>query len=117
MRALKYARVGLECEGAARRTNGMQSWFGRLPGRGLWGRKISEGAALRGFAGFQKVDAFAGETPPEGAARPPAASGLPSIARRSGKHLFPKHERRGRRPCARAKRRDREILLKKEKMP
>lgn len=33
---------GLGMRGAARRVNGMQGWFGRLPGR-----KISEGAALR----------------------------------------------------------------------
>ena len=48
---------GLGMRGAARRVNGMQGWFGRLPGR-----KISEGAALRGFAGFQKADEFGEET-------------------------------------------------------
>ena len=56
-RPSEICACGLGMRGAARRVNGMQGWFGRLPGR-----KISEGAALRGFAGFQKADEFGEET-------------------------------------------------------
>ncbi len=97
--------------GAARERpagEGLAAGRGRACGGG-W--KINEGTALCGFAGFQKADEFGEETHPKGA-RLPAAFCLPSEAENTYSPGM-----RSRRPGARANRRDREILMKKEKMP